>query len=450
MKRKVFVSFLGTTAYVETHYKFPDGYESPVVRFVQEALVRKVCAEWTKDDLILILVTEKSRESNWVDKIDETNNSLILGLESCLRNTHLKPDIRAIEIKEGFDQNDIWDIFKKVNENIKDYDLIYFDITNSLRHIPMFGMVLFNYSQFMNNTQLASVVYGAFEAMGPIKDLPKNPDDRKAPIIDLTGLIRLQHLTEVASEIHSFGRVKSLRKSLETLEIEAKLKPFIKGLSNALEDFENDIHISRITEIRKGNNIKKIYDNIKHLEKKEKEDALPAPIKEVFQRILNEFKFYGFVRENSDKNIEAAIKWCAHYKMLPQAYTMAQEYIITLFQEHYNEDNPYVKDKKNKYRDYRRFVSGILNMEDEKYEQELEREPFSEYPELTKKLFNASSQLRALYPNLRDNRNTVNHGKSSAKTYEALEKEFNDSYTQCLEAVKQIIDNDKNTDFFTK
>lgn len=45
MVRKVFISFLGTNNYVETHYEL-NGKVSKPVRFIQEALISSICKKW--------------------------------------------------------------------------------------------------------------------------------------------------------------------------------------------------------------------------------------------------------------------------------------------------------------------------------------------------------------------------------------------------------------------
>ena len=65
MGRKVFISFLGTGNYVNCKYQYPDGEISAPVRFIQEALINKLCQNWSDDDRIFILCTEASQKKNY-------------------------------------------------------------------------------------------------------------------------------------------------------------------------------------------------------------------------------------------------------------------------------------------------------------------------------------------------------------------------------------------------
>ena len=61
MARKIFISILGTSAYLETRYFFGDkpiGEEKPM-RFVQEASISFLCKNWKQEDKVIAFL-EKS------------------------------------------------------------------------------------------------------------------------------------------------------------------------------------------------------------------------------------------------------------------------------------------------------------------------------------------------------------------------------------------------------
>ena len=95
MARKVFISFLGTGNYLQTHYEL-NGEKSAPVRFVQEALISFLCKDWTENDRIFIFCTkgaEGSETKNWFDnghtKVNEDAEIEKIGLEHRLRNLNL-------------------------------------------------------------------------------------------------------------------------------------------------------------------------------------------------------------------------------------------------------------------------------------------------------------------------------------------------------------------------
>ena len=210
MARKVFISFLGTNNYVLCKYTIDDVMSKPV-RFVQEALIEQTCKDWTETDKILIFCTSKestgengSKETNWLDSGQEKiyDESEKIGLQHRLQDLQtrigLKPQIEQLDIEAGFSEEEIWDIFNTVYSKLQPHDQIYFDVTHAFRSIPLFSVVLFNYSKMMIGTQLVSIMYGAFEKLGPafkVRELPL--DERVAPVIDLTNIARLQEYNQI-------------------------------------------------------------------------------------------------------------------------------------------------------------------------------------------------------------------------------------------------------------
>ena len=68
MKRKVFISVLGSNNYSECIY-FKDEYKSAHVRFIQEATLDYLTSmeEWTANDIAIFLLTDEAEKANWQD-----------------------------------------------------------------------------------------------------------------------------------------------------------------------------------------------------------------------------------------------------------------------------------------------------------------------------------------------------------------------------------------------
>ena len=55
---KKFISFLDTGDYQPSEFKLPNNFISTDVTFVQEALIKALCMEFTEEDTIYIYVTK--------------------------------------------------------------------------------------------------------------------------------------------------------------------------------------------------------------------------------------------------------------------------------------------------------------------------------------------------------------------------------------------------------
>lgn len=426
--RKVFISFLGTNNYVNCHYKI-DGEMSAPVRFIQEALITKVCKDWTSDDKIFIFYTsfEKterkgSKEFNWLDDGHDKINEDVekIGLQSRLASLKeqniLNADVEGVDIVAGFSKDEIWDIFNTVNDKLEQNDEIYFDVTHAFRSIPMFSVVLFNYSKFMKGTSLKAVYYGAFEKLGPAYEVRLMPlENRVADVIDLTEIALLQEYNQVASELKYFGKIKTLSNIVSSTE-EDSASGAIKQLAKSIEKLDFYIATIDLKNIKKGAFISEFRNSYKHLKNK---NIFEKPI----ANILGELDSLTSVFDNKDsfKNIETAIKWTIKYDMLMQAYPMAAEYIILRLADIFKSFMPLElkKDKKK----FRMLISDILAASEEDFQKRLWKNNPARFPQVANRIssYTIIEEIRPLYKIIKDYRNKLAHGNGELKYQDLID-----------------------------
>lgn len=430
MARKVFISFLGTSNYVQTSYNVKGEISKPV-RFVQEALLDYLCKDWGEEDKIFIFYTEDSYKMNWVDNGQKFIKSEIetIGLEHILKEKTYANLVESTKIDEGFSTEGVWTIFNTVYNKLKDGDEIYLDVTHAFRSIPMFSTVLFNFSRLMKNTSLVSVQYGAFEKLGFASEVNKMPlSERIAPVVEMQEFLLLNQYTDCVSELVKFGRMGSISGMLIGDE---ETSNRIKDLSTSINALDGAISTVRTDEIQKGNLIKQIRDNCKNIRK----EKLPEAVYKVLTKLIEELT--DFVPQNSYQNIEAAIKWAFKYGMYPQAYTLAQEYIITLVVDALIEKNPYTHKSNNKNKScFRDYISSILGLDLDTPKDKLKGE-LENFPDLALEIVNMefNQAMHEKYDKLRGHRNTLNHA-NAGKDSSVFKKDFEDLFYTCLNIVK--------------
>ena len=426
MPRKVFISFLGTNNYVQCRYDI-NGVVSAPVRFVQEALIDNLCKEWTADDRILIFCTSKektgengSKEINWFDNGQSriTEESEKIGLQHRLQdlqtNIGLKVQIEEHDIEAGFSEEEIWDIFDTVYAKLQPNDQIYFDVTHAFRSIPLFSIVLFNYSKFMKETHLMSIMYGAFEKLGPAFKVKEQPvDERVAPVIDLTNIARLQEYNQIASSLKDFGKAKLLKDAI-TANQESASDQTISNLAESISELDEYIATIDLKELKSGKFIRKFRSYYKNVKKKNK---LVKPISNILDELYKETA--DFVEENSYQNIEAAINWTIKHDMLMQAYPLAEEYIILRVADMFSD----IKPPKFTPKQFRMFVSSILGMSIEDFITRNWKDDLAAYPDVADEMADdiLVRELRPIYDYLRRSRNSLAHGNGAIK-YRELKK----------------------------
>lgn len=425
MARKVFISFLGTNNYIECIYKNEDRFSEPV-RFVQEALIADICKDWSENDYIYIFCTSKektgengSKEINWFDNGQngaQTEKEKI-GLEHCLQNLRnriqLKPHIEEVDIAVGFSEEEIWDIFNTVFNKLQNGDKIYLDVTHAFRSIPLFSIVLFNYSKFMLDTQLISITYGAFEKLGPTYKAKEIPiDERIVSVIDMTNVARLQEYNQIASNLKEFGKVKKLQDAIKVIENASDQT--IRDLGTSISQLDEYIATIDIQNIKKGSFITKFRNNYKNIIKKKK---LDDPINKILVELQKETA--DFVSSNSFKNIEVAINWTIKHDMLMQAYPLAEEYIILRIAEMVKE----IKPRELSMKQFRIFISSLLGMPENDFNMKNWRDNLAIHSDVADELSEdfLVKEIRASYNKIREARNSLAHGNGSI-TYKELKE----------------------------
>ncbi len=451
MARNVFISFLGTNNYLQTRYQWEQEEPSKPVRFIQEAILSRIAKDWTENDRIFIFYTEGDQGSfklNWknnghtrFNEGDEKDQELEkIGLEQRLHELGLKAEIKGLTIKEGFSEDEVWEVFNTVYGVLLPGDKIYFDITHAFRSIPLFASSLFNFAQYTKGTEVMSVNYGAFEKLGPVYKVKTMPiEERVAPVVDMTKIVRLQKLTETATSITEFGRIKKLSEVITSSNRDNEINDYIKNITTAISDLDEAIQTSRVKIIKEGKYFIKFNNYFKGAKNR---SGMNRPLQVLLDKLKNELK--NFVPGNDYKNVEAAIAWTYDHDMLAQAATLAQEYMISYTVDYVKKrgiKNPYLElkgeeKKKDPKTSFREFVGAILAIPEKDIKNKDFRGDLNVYDSLRATLLEIDliKDIRKEYDTLREVRNSINHGKGD-NSFEDMKKELDESYKKCLNVI---------------
>lgn len=336
MGRKVFLSVLGTGFYNKCQYHDNEiDFTSSETRFVQEAILSMLLQKesWGEGDKGYIFVTKDAESDNWNKEIKERTNwnkeqEPYFGLEKQLADLNLPFEVVAKRIEHDKDWKEM---FASIDSCIQDGDQLYLDVTHGFRYMPMLVLVLSNYTQFLKHTTVKGVYYGAFEAKDEMK---------RAPIMNLYGLVEIQDWTLAASDYIRFGKAGN-DKDKEGLGklIKDTLMEGLKGgdyNARSINKYVNSI--AKIVEQRsfcRGIDIYSAKESQKAIQKGEEVEITYEPLKQIFNRIKEEIKSED---KNNPKNLLYAAQWCYNKQLYQQAITMLQEGVITFFCHRYNID----------------------------------------------------------------------------------------------------------------
>jgi CRISPR-associated Csx2 family protein len=329
MARKVFISILGTGFYGSCQYA-SGSFTSTKTRFVQEATLECIGAkDWTEQDTAFIFLTKKAQKDNWSKSIMERMHPITkskesyIGLEKLLENMELQFVPEGVDIDDGKDENEMWGIFNKIYEKIKEGDELYFDLTHSFRYLPMLLLVLGNYSKFLKNVKIVHISYGNYEA--------RNEDTNIAPFVNLLPIAALQDWTSSAASFINNGDVSQIvnlcKQTLNpilrnNLHEDTEQARNLDKYSSRLKTIVSDIYGCRGLSIIKGNDFKNLFKAESHLN-----EIMIEPMRPIVRKLKDSFS--EFKPEQNIMNGYFAAKWCLEHNLVQQALTLFQENIVS-------------------------------------------------------------------------------------------------------------------------
>ena len=296
---KIFISFLGTNNYKYCNYYFNDDESDVVkeVRFVQEALLKRLCSAWGEKDRALIFLTPDAEARNWQD--NEENGH---GLDHHLSQLKLTLSIEPVkDIPMGYNESEIWKLFDLIIGKINEGDEIYLDITHGFRSLPMLGLVLVKYLKVTKNISVGGVYYGAFEKLGPGHKIDAIPmDKRNAPVLDLTSFHILQDWVMGADNFINYGITGKIEQAIskenksalnETKGQDPKAAA-LRQFNNHLKEIPAGFQTVRGKEIIEGTNIQNLKEQINNIKQFEQN----APLRNILNKITGKLEDF---KENS-------------------------------------------------------------------------------------------------------------------------------------------------------
>jgi CRISPR-associated Csx2 family protein len=399
--RKAFLSFLGTGPYVECIYTLKDNERK--TRFVQDAMVRMLCNNFTEKDKIFFFLTEEAKTQRW-EKYLQKNTLPEPGLKEIIHATveslPYSPKVIPIDIPSGKDEDEIWGIFNKVYEVLNEDDIITLDITHAFRSLPMLCFTILNYARYLKNISVRGIFYGAYEAR----------EGDKAPIFELTSFFELMQWTSAADTFINYGISDKIQRVVretlpmppdKTLTETIRHNALAEKVADSITKVTESMTLLRGADIINGKIFSFCLDDIDELEKSANYQTAFKP---VFDKVREKVKLF---RHNDPLNFLLAVRWYLDHKMIPQALTMMQEGLITFI----------LVRKNRKFDDY-------INRNCAKAFLVTKGEPRDKYkPLLIKWRWNRKDHffidVSNIYKSVRDLRNDVNHGgfEKGSKNY---------------------------------
>lgn len=283
MSRRVFFSFLGTTAYTPVRYAFRGALSSTPESFVQAPLLGWVAPDGDID--VRIGVTREVRARGRWKALEERLSPYSARLRPV--EVDLQDDSRADE-GPGHDEERLWALFDRIGQEFAPGDEVHFDVTHGFRSLPIMALLALTFFSRVRGFTLGGIYYGAFESLlnrdlasdgsahfkspfeldlwcrDSIKDGPVvRAPNTTAPVFDLTAMFALTAWTDGVSEWQRTGRADGLvaRAAPLTDALKAQLRAdapkdlvgfpeALRSLSDALTSVRHDLFASSANRVK--------------------------------------------------------------------------------------------------------------------------------------------------------------------------------------------------------
>ena len=257
---------------------------------------------------------EEYDEKYHIDLIETVDNSSkdddIYKLDINKFNETFKGKILGIVTRYGMNELEIFENFNliiQIQDQLKDGDEVYLDITHSFRSNAFWLFLVMNYLTDVEDKkiEIKAITYGMLEIID--RNLPK--EKQIAEVVDLNAFYKILQWIKGANNFKNYGNSYLIEQNIENEKLSKKLK-----------NFSDALNMNYIASLRQSiNSLKKLEEDIKSLEGPAKL-IIPKVIKDFMDRFATEEKDYLFQAELA--------KWHFEQKRYAMAYININESII--------------------------------------------------------------------------------------------------------------------------
>ncbi|QSZ27547.1 TIGR02221 family CRISPR-associated protein [Aceticella autotrophica] len=426
-----FFSFLGTGSYTKCRYKFDD-IESSSSCYVQEALIAILLKKKVDLKSIFIFKTKEATDTNWNKNKKYPYEA---GLDGVLSKYENKLSINPVDIPSGQNEDELWEIFDSVSQQIDEGDEIIFDITHSFRSLPILALIILNYAKFVKKCEIRGIYYGAIEAVGKeIKDIEEKDI---APIFDLTPFVRLLDWTVGIDRFIETGDARHINHLMKLGTKELHLKGMkderniLSDFSQKLEKYTKNVATCRGKEISNGGlKLKDTLEDAVSIADK----AYIKPMKPVIDRLNDRFKNFD---NDENKNMLEIVKWCSEHNQIQQGFTILEEGIISYLCDKFRFDKNIKKD--------REIIEQAIYIKHKSLQKDKDkwREKAKENEDAIKNILNKFNEendknlIKVLYEEIKPIRNDINHAGYNEGSMDA--EKFETKLKNLIDKVRKYI-----------
>jgi len=471
MKVKFF-SFLGTNNYNPAMYIYKDKNieykDEKKENFVQISIYniinkllncdqRFINEDDSKIDTYIFL-TEKAKIKNYLGEALEGKK--VDYEPMCYYKD--KMNITPVNIYDGMTEDEIWKNFNIILDIIEPGDLIFTDITHSIRSLPIMFMSLLNFAKVSKNISIGGIYYGAYE-MGK--------SDIEGSVSEILNLVGFDTVTDWSSSVDMLltkggskrfcFETKSLVKEIKRTEVSKSTSEFLRDVEQVQKTIDGFFTSLNFCDVKLAcDKIKLLKQQTENIQKKygntlDESVEKIKPLMSLFMEIesfIKDFKVLdcGSVKNTVTKtngklsikdqynviyNVKVMVDLCMKFDLYQQAITFLDENITSIITHEmgYGVFNPDERKIANEYLYYLNFLNGRKSNPAKSNHLE-EIKCFATNERKEKHSFLASFNCE-----MDDYRNSINHANFNKNTHTVSENL--NKIIKISDTVKEYIEN---------
>lgn len=313
MSQKIFVSFLGTTAYDPVSYKSwkNDGHDVST-SYVQRAILELY--PHSDIDVIVLFVTKESLK-NYEEKLKGELN--ILGVDQNKIETEIIPT-------DFSDLSMSWKWFESLQSKFKNGDSLILDVTNGPRMVPIIFSAAVAYLKRVKNVHLDAVLYAW-------KSSEEKSHKAEYLIVNLKDFYTISDWTEGVGRLVDTADPSFLRKTAENEANGSFAWLNNQELLDSIDELTNAFRNVELQNLEsKARRSLDLICKFKEQSRGDLEEQVLKKIIEKFQPLISEPPLDGTYSLDYLKLQLRLIKMLAEYKLYMQAFTAMNEWLGSL------------------------------------------------------------------------------------------------------------------------
>ena len=314
------ISFLGAHKYNETAYYMEENPTQKIKTRYTGYAMHQLC----NADETLFFCTDKAI-NNYNDLLKD--------------HPAFSTQQRKIDIPDGTNTQQMWQIFQLLTDQILDDDVLIIDVSGSLRSLPIIVSASLQFLQEVRNIRIARVLYGAYDINASVE----------TPIIDLKPFVDLNRWVNATHTFVHYAQGAELAQITHKMAASAqdpwrKIGQRLSALTSALQL----VHLSDVSRLAT-----ELITLIDDLPANADISAEYLPNKMLLQKVAAEYQAF---RQAETVHAElqrqqSIIRWYINHSLYAQAILLAHELLISvsIYREYRNGADTRMRAKLNDY-----------------------------------------------------------------------------------------------------